>query len=517
MYPQSIPESTPVLVGVGEYSERLDDPGYQALSPVQLAVEACRAALADTGAAEAVAASLDLLAAVRTFEDTADTMASPFGRASNFPRAIARRLGVTPPRAVWSVSGGQSPQRLVLELAERIAAGEISVGLVTGGEAISTWRDLKRRGITVDWSDPTDGEVEDRGPGGVGDMTDEMLRHLLWDAPSVYGLFDNARRARLGLGEAEYRLAMGRLFAPFTQVAARHPHAMSREVYGAEQIATPGPENRMIASPYTRRLVARDQVNQSAAVVLMSVGKAKALGLDPSRWVYLHGGANADERPLHEREDLSGSPAAVMAAQAALAQAGITQAQLGFLDLYSCFPAPVYNLCDGLGIATDDPRGLTVTGGLPYFGGAGNNYALHAIATLARQLRDTPEAFGLVAANGGFLSKCSMAVYSCRPRAFNPPVYDSLKARIAALPPAPPLARQPEGAARIETFTVLYQQGEPSMAVVIARLEDSGARCFALASQQEDPETLRAFLAAEPLRHRITVQAGERHNRFRLA
>ena len=40
----------------------------------------------------------------------------------------------------------------------------------------------------------------------------------------------------------------------------------------------------------------------------------------------------------------------------------------------------MFNICDGLNISTLDPRGLTVTGGLPYFGGPGNNYVTHSIA-----------------------------------------------------------------------------------------------------------------------------------------
>ena len=69
-----------------------------------------------------------------------------------------------------------------------------------------------------------------------------------------------------------------------------------------------------------------------------------------------------------------------MAARHALEVAGLSAGDLAAIDLYSCFPAPVFNICDGLGIAPDDPRGLTLTGGLPFFGGAGNNYSMHAIA-----------------------------------------------------------------------------------------------------------------------------------------
>lgn len=41
---------------------------------------------------------------------------------------------------------------------------------------------------------------------------------------------------------------------------------------------------------------------------------------------------------------------------------------LRYLDLYSCFPCVVQIAADVLGMAHDDPRGFTVTGGLPFYG-----------------------------------------------------------------------------------------------------------------------------------------------------
>mgnify|MGYP000263990993 CR=1 FL=1 len=71
-----------------------------------------------------------------------------------------------------------------------------------------------------------------------------------------------------------------------------------------------------------------------------------------------------------------------------LAQAGIGPDDLDFIDLYSCFPIAVEVGAEELGLSLDDPRGLTVTGGLPYMGGPGNNYAMHSIAVMMQRLRD---------------------------------------------------------------------------------------------------------------------------------
>ena len=49
------PDNTPVLIGVGEASERIDAPNYAALSPADLAGKAAAAALADADAPDLAA------------------------------------------------------------------------------------------------------------------------------------------------------------------------------------------------------------------------------------------------------------------------------------------------------------------------------------------------------------------------------------------------------------------------------------------------------------------------------
>jgi acetyl-CoA C-acetyltransferase len=506
-----VSDNTPILIGAGEFSERLDDADYQGQANIELAAQACREAIADT-ATDEIAQHIDVIAAVRTFEDSSAAFAGPFGKAKNFPRAIAELININPEQAIWDVSGGQSPQRLVIELAEKIAAGSFNVGLITGAEAISTARHFKSEGLTPDWSVATDGPVEERGAGLAGIVTFYMMQNQLTAAPAVYGLFDNARRGKLGLTEDQYRLDMGKLFAPFTKVAANNPHAMSKAEFSAEEIATISAENRMIASPYTRRMVARDQVNQSAALIITSVGKAREFGVPEDKWVYLHGYAETTERMLHEREDMAQSPAAALAAKTALINAETSADQMRFFDLYSCFPAPVYNICDELGIAFDDPRGLTVTGGLPFFGGAGNNYSMHAIAEMIRKLRREPGSKGFVGANGGFMSKYAAAIYSTEPRAFVPFSSKALQREINSWP-VPDMSFDADGEATIETYTVIYTKGVASSLIVVGRLKHNNAR-FIATSQPDDKETLEQFMAEEPLAKTIFVKKVAEGNRF---
>ena len=97
---------------------------------------------------------------------------------------------------------------------------------------------------------------------------------------------------------------------------------MSPEARSAEDLAAVTAENRLTSDPFPRRMVARDQANQGAAVLLTSVGKARALGVPEDRWVYLLGGADARERTPMERADLSKGPASELAVRQALDAAG---------------------------------------------------------------------------------------------------------------------------------------------------------------------------------------------------
>ena len=500
---------TPVVVGVGQASERLGDPGYQGLSPVDLAADAVRAALADAagpaGDPAAVAAAVDTVAGVRQFESSTPRARAPLGRSDNFPRSVAGRVGMTPRRAVLEVGGGQGPQHLVNEFAAAIAAGRAEVVLLFGAEAISTAEHFAKapEADRPDFTEHAEGTLEDRGYGLAGLMPRRLASHGLADAPSQYALIDNARRARLGLSRDAYAAAMGALFEPFTQVAAGNPHAAAPRARTARELVTPTEANRPIADPYLRYLVAREKVNQGAAVLLMSLAAARRLGVPAGQRVYLHGHADVRERALLERADLSRSPAAVLAVTHALDRAGITAADLASIDLYSCFPAPVFNICDGLGIAADDERGLTVTGGLPFFGGAGNDYSMHAIAEIVARVRAAPGGFGLVGANGGIMSKYSVGVYSATPAPWRPDNSKELQEEIDAWP-APEEARDPDGWAAIETYTVRHSRDGGTTGIVIGRLDADGRR-FVARGDDRDAGLIELLTTGEPIGQKVYV------------
>lgn len=507
---------TPVLVGVGQFTERIDDPAYRGMSSVELATAATQAALADTGAdADTVAKAIEVFVGLRQFEICTPFDKPALGASDNYVRSVAKRVGADPARAVLEPIGGNGPQKLVTEFAGAIAAGDIEVALILGSENGSTLRTfarLENERDKPDHSETVGGQLEDRGYGFEQYMSEYTATHGLTGAPVQYGLLDNARRGRLGLSVEDYRVKMAELFAPFSKVAAKNPFSSSPVERSVEELITVTDENRMICDPYPRLMVARDQVNQGAAAVLMSVAAAHRLGVPEEKWVYLHGHADQTEQDLLDRVDVSISISARQSVAEALRVAGISIDDVATFDLYSCFPFPVFTVCDEFGLAPDDPRGLTLTGGLPYFGGPGNSYSLHGIAETVMQMRDKPGTFGLVGANGGVMSKYSVGIYSTEPADWTPDRSKELQADIAALPKIA-VTRNAEGSATIETYSVRYDW-PVTTGVIIGRLDADGSRFMALT---EDEDLVALMTKGDPLGAAISVTSDGKKNTASLA
>ncbi len=503
---------TPVIIGVGQSIDRIDAQDYHAWSASDLAAAATRAAVADTGADYDILPRLDAIACTRTFEDSRPRPAT-FGKSSNFPRSIARRLGVAPRYAVWTKGGGNSPQDLVNEFSERIAAGEFDLVLLTGAEAISTVRHAAAQGKTLDFRENVEGQVEDRGP-GFTDFADPLTRqYRVASAPLAYAIAENARRNRLGLSREAYAQRMGDLFAPFSAVARTNPNAAwNVPAYTGEELTTASPRNRWIADPYPLRLVARDQVNQGAAVLLASLKMARELKIRDERLVYLHGYARSTEKMLFARPDIGVSPAARRAVRHALASANMDAGDVAAFDFYSCFPIAVFNVAqDELHLAANDPRKLTATGGLPYFGGPGNNYSMHAIAEIVDIARRSDGRPCLVGANGGYLSKYSAGIYSAQARPWQACNSTAMQADLDAVSPDQPLTAF-SGEGIVESYTVHHEERRPKFAVVVGRSR-TGER-FVARSADGDFETAELAHAEDPLGRHVRVAAGSTANAF---
>ncbi|HEV2567046.1 acetyl-CoA acetyltransferase [Sphingomonas sp.] len=503
--------NTPVLIGVGQTVYRGEPRKAPELSPVGLAAEAARRALADAGLTPEQA-GIDRIAAVRMTADNRPPGRHPFGAASNFPRAVANRIGAAPRIAIYGVIGGQSPQAFVNECAEALHAGACEMALIVAAEATGLERAATRAGIELDWHEEVEGQLDDRGPGDIAIHPLEV-RHGLYVPVIVYSLIEHAQRARLGRSRTAHLKAMAELFAGFSKVAAANPYSQFPLERSAGFLSTVSADNYPVSDPYPKWLVAQDAVNQGAAVLMTTDARADALGVPREKRVYLHGYATLADLPLIERPDLGRSRAAGLAAAAAFDMARARAEQVGPMDIYSCFPCAVVAACEALGIPADYGERLTVTGGLPYFGGPGNAYSLFAIAALAERLRAAPGELGLISANGGFMSKESVGLYSTnRPRKWRPLQASELEARITAervlVDPTP------DGLAAIESFTISYAKGQPVGAAIIARTE-AGARTAA-AALPGSPE-FGALLTGEPIGRRIRVESGAKANAFRFS
>lgn len=481
---------TPVIVGVGQLTRRPPaEPSaewvLEAPEPAEMMAECLRRAADDSGAGAALLARADRLAVVAL-------MSHGY---LNPAQLVAERIGAEPPDLVLSGTGGNTPQALVHEACADIVSGRLDVALVAGAEAIYLRRLAQKLEVQPAWTRQPAGTPEPRrfGSERAGSSEAELSIGLALPV-QIYPLFENALRAAAGETIEEHQVRISRLWARFSDVAAGNPHAWSPVPRTAESIRTPGPDNRMVGFPYPKYMNANIQVDQAAAFIVTSVQAARAAGVPEDRWVFPRSGAEVhDHWYVSERHDLHSSPAIRLAGARAFELDGTSVDDVAHLDLYSCFPCAVELGADALDISLEDAsRPLTVTGGLPFGGGPGNNYVTHSIATMCERLRGDPGSLGLVTALGWYATKHAVGLYSTDPpaRGFR---WESVQEAVDALP-SRRATTCGQGEASIETYTVLHERGgRPERAPVTALLED-GTRALAVVS---DPDAMVSLMETE--------------------
>ncbi len=466
---------TPVIVGASQYMQPKNS--TSPLDPLGLMIRTSLAAFADSGAG-------DLL----RYCDTVRVMNIVSYPYEDVCDELGKALGIASARSCYGGIGGNTPQLFVNRSAIDIAEGKSRVTLIAGAEAAAAMRRAPKEKNLLNW--PEGGTPKrfdtDNSEGFSG-------HERIYDffIPTVaYAMIENAWRHALQRDLESHRKAMGAICERLSRMASLNPHAWTRDAYTADDITLAGTDNRMVCFPYTMRMVANFFVDQSAALVMTSEETADEMGVDPSRRIYPMGGAGLNNIwNLSRRHDLTDSPALREAVWLALDQAGTGIDGIYFFDLYSCFPSAVEIACRELGISEDDPRDLTVTGGLPYFGGPGNNYSLHAIAAVVERIRSNPGQKALVTALGWYNTKWSVGIYGSRPgeQPWEESDLSAIQARIdgEALPESVTAA---EGELTIETYVIWHgRSGEPDHGVVLGRLVD-GRRAFARIDA--DPERL---------------------------
>lgn len=469
-------QETPVLVGVGQVLQRLEDP-REAAEPLEMMVAALERAGYDAGAPKLLQQT-DAIYVTRG--------AWRYGDAG---REIARRLGAAPKESVGTPYGGNFSQSCVIDAARQIHAGRRGVVLVAGAENGRSVVQAQRRGVELQPSEAPG--VPDRMVAPDKPIFHEAeLARGMNSASDVFAIIESAIRSSRRETLEAHVARLAELWAGFSAVASGNPHAWIRRRHSAQEIGRASPDNPMISYPYTRLMNANARVDMGAGLLLCSWEIARRAGVPEEKLVFLRSAAEAEDSSfLSTRAELHRSPATRIAGSRALELAGTTIAEIDHFDLYSCFPSAVQVAATELGIAEDRP--LTVTGGLTFGGGPLNSYVLHAIARMAEVVRADRGSTGLVHATGGWLAKHATAIYSSEPASagFR---YENLQPQIDALPVREALVDW-QGPVTLEAYTVAHAKGAPRIAHVSCLTRD-GRRTW---GTLEDPALLDAMMREE--------------------
>ncbi|MEP5568463.1 MAG: acetyl-CoA acetyltransferase [Halioglobus sp.] len=502
-------DNTPIIVGVGQQTWREPDASR---TPIDAITEVSALALTDAGSG-GVKEAIDAVATVRFVADTDPGTGALFPR--NPGKHAAQRLGISNATFYQGVIGGNTPQYLVNHFADKLVKGEHSAVLISGAELLATmFSAFKTGGDISAWAGEQEPEPTTLGVERDG-LNDTEKQYSLYEPINTYPLFESSLRRHLGRSHEEHQAILAELCSGMSRVAAENPVAWSPKALTAQEISTVSEKNRYIGYPYTKAMNPVLAVDMGAAVVMTTVGKARELGIDPRQWIYVRGGIDVNDTwHISERPCLHESPAIRLAWRRLCDETGIDLDTVTDFDIYSCFPSAVEVACNEIGLSISDPRGVTVTGGLPYMGGPGNNYSLHAIAAMTARLRERGNGHGLVTANGLYLTKHSLGLYSTEPSGTEWKALDSgvLQQQVDNLPTLS-IATDPVGAATAEAFTVSFDRNGPKQGIVIAK-NDAGDRI--LAYTPSDAEILKQLLDEDVAGRAGQVSVVEGVNIFKL-
>jgi acetyl-CoA C-acetyltransferase len=488
----SIDPRTPCIIGVAQRTVR--PPDGPSPEPLALWDDTCRRAAADAGASSDVLAAADSLQIVYCMAWSYD---SPVDR-------LADSLGISPRHRFYSGIGGTTPQVLVEDAATAILNGDMDLAVITGAEALDTKRRAKKAGERLAWSF----KAENPAPFPFeAPFHPAEIAHNVFQAWLTFPVFDVARRARLGIAPDAYRAQIAELLAPFSDVAATNPYAWFPQSRSVDELNNATPDNRLVGYPYTKYEVSIMDVDMAATVIVASHAKADELGVPADKRVYLRGWCYAtDPVYLAEHGDLSASPAMKAASTEAFRCADASIDDVAHIDLYSCFASSVHLACDALGIQGDDRRGLTVTGGLPFAGGAGSNYMLHSIAAMVDVLRGDPGSLGLVSGVGMHMTKHAFGLYSTDPAPIAPPNSAAVQAGLEHDHPPMPITDTYAGSATVVSYTVAHgRDGAAEWGLVVGDLAD-GSRVY---GKVEDSDLMREMEAREFVGETIELVADD--------
>lgn len=471
------PARIPVIIGVGQFNDRANE--HDALG---LMVAALKKADADAGGWWINA--LDSIAVVNQIS---------FTKLGDCAAHLAQHFGIAPKFVEQTpYPTGESPVQLLNEAANRIGAGEIEVAAIVGAEALRTAAE-RARAATGEKKDA----LRDVASGGAKSV---MHQHGLVAPTDLYPLYENATRASWGQSLAEAQAESGAIWAGMSAVAAANDNAWIRTPLTADQITSADGDNRPIAFPYQKRMVANSSVNQGAGFIVTSLARAKAAGIAADQIVHVGMGAAAHETHNMLKRDQYVQPAGmVVTIEETLKRNGLTVDDLDHVELYSCFPCIPKMARRILGWPLEKP--ITAFGGLTFGGGPIGNYMSHAIASMVDKLR-AERGTAFLFANGGYATHFHGIVLSANPlpQASFPHDFDVNPLADAQRGPVPETDEAYEGPATIESYTVFYNRdASVRFGTIIAR---TPANARVLARVDAGDEAMIAFLTdgkAEPV------------------
>jgi acetyl-CoA C-acetyltransferase len=268
----------PVIVGVGEIIDRPKEIAA-GLEPLALLVEALKRAEQDSGG--------KLLGETQSL----DIVNFLSWRYQDPAKQLSDRLGIQPAHAYYGPVGGESPIRYLHEAAQRIARGECSVAAICGAEAQSTATKAERAGVDLPWTPFAHDVPEPKR--GAAFQKPMAVKLGVFRPITVYPFYEAASSAHWGQTPREAMAESGSLWSTYSGVAAQNPNAWLQRRFTSDEITTPTPDNRLIAWPYTKLMVANPTVNMGAAVLMTSLAKARAAGIPADRLIQVWGGASA--------------------------------------------------------------------------------------------------------------------------------------------------------------------------------------------------------------------------------
>ncbi len=451
----SLDPRTPVIVGVGAVTQRVDDP-MEASEPLELMATSLERAAEDAG-------ELALLSEV-------DSIWIPrgFWKYSSPGHLLANRFAAARVRQIVSEIGVL--QTTILgQAAAALACGQSEIAMIVGGEA----RDRDARARRLGLAPPTTIQVEqtpDQTLRPAAELMSPFEIELGLVTPATqFAILDNALRAHEGQSLDGHRDEIGQLWSDFSRVASKNPEAWTRTSMTPTEIVSPGESNRMLSFPYTKRLVSQWNVDQAGGLILCTLERARRLGLDEQRFVYPLAVVDSEAMlTFSERRDLHRSPGFEKSFGRALSHVGRSIDEIELLELYSCFPAAIRIQQRELGL--DRKRRVTQTGGMTFGGGPLNNFVLQAWVKMVERMRETSCESGLVTAVSGFLTKQGVSVLGREPS--QPFLHDQVSEEVRADQATIEVDPHAQGSARVASYTVIHERDDEQRVVLVLDLDD---------------------------------------------